>query len=131
MPLVTKIKHLVVESANRVGLLADIAATLGSVGVNIHSICCYCMGDKATFLIRVDQHAVAKKALVKGGYKVAEDTAICQELANKPGELSKVASKVAKAGVDIDFTYGTAGGRTSTLILKTHDDAKALKALRK
>ncbi len=131
MPLVTKIKHLVVESANRVGLLADIAATLESVGVNIHSICCYCMGDRATFLIRVDRHAAAKKALVKGGYRVGEDTAICHELANKPGELSKVAGKVAMAGVDIDFVYGTAGSRTSTLVLKTHDDTRALKAMRK
>ena len=131
MPVVTKIKHLVVESANRVGLLSDIAATLGSAGVNINSVCCYCMGDKATFLIRADRHATAKKALVKSGYKVGEDEAICQELANKPGELSRVAGKVAKAGVDIDFLYGTAGGRTSAVILKTHDDAKALKALRK
>jgi hypothetical protein len=131
MPHATKIKHLVVESNNRVGLLSDIAAALGGAGVNINSICCYCMGDKATFLIRADRHATAKKVLGKAGYQVGEEEAISHELTNKPGELGKIAGKVSKAGVDIDYLYGTAGSRTSTVVIKTRDDAKALKALRK
>jgi hypothetical protein len=56
---------------------------------------------------------------------------ILVELPNKPGELQKVAKKIADAGIDIDFMYATTAGSKATCILKTADDQKAIKIIRK
>jgi hypothetical protein len=53
------------------------------------------------------------------------------EVPNKPGELQKVAEKIADAGVDIEYMYATTGGSKATCIFKTADDQKAMKVIRK
>jgi len=131
MANVAKAKQLVVQGSNRVGLLADIAGAIAGAKANMSALCCYCMGDQATFLIMADKPAAAQKALIKSGYTVSESTAIRVELSNKPGELAKASAKVAGAGVDMEYVYATAAGKNSAVIIKSKDDAAALKALRK
>jgi hypothetical protein len=54
------------------------------------------------------------------------------EMPNKPGELQKVAKKIAEAGIDIEYMYGTAGkGKTPTCVFKTPDDQKAIRVINK
>lgn len=125
-----KIKQLVVQAADRVGLLADVGDVLARAKVNISGICSYSMEGRATFMIVTDSVASAKKGLARAGYEVAEETAVAVELSNKAGELAKVASKVAAAGVDLQYLYATTAGRGSLVVLKSSDDAKAIKALK-
>ena len=131
MATVAKTKQLNVQGHNRVGLLADIASALAGAKANLTAICCYCMGEQASFLIIADKHAAAKKALIKAGLAVTEDTVIRADLSNKPGELANVAGKISAAGVDMDYVYATAAGKSASVIIKSKDDASALKALRK
>ncbi len=131
MATVAKVKQLMVQGPNRIGLLAEVSAALAEAKVNLSAICCYCMGDQATFLLVPDKQAAAKKALTKAGLTVAEDSVICTELSNKPGELAKISGKVSGAGVDIDYVYATAAGKNVSVIIKSKDDAGALKALRR
>lgn len=126
-----KATQLNIQAANRVGLLTDIAGLLARSKVNIHCLCAYAMGDQATLMMIVDRHATAKKALTGAGYTVNEDAAIQLDLANKPGEMAKAAAKVSSVGIDIEYIYATAAGKTSTIVIKSRDNDGALKALRK
>ena len=54
------------------------------------------------------------------------------EIPNKVGELQKVAKKIADAGIDIYYMYGTVGtGKSSLCVFKTADDNKAIKVINK
>jgi hypothetical protein len=53
-------------------------------------------------------------------------------MANKPGELQKIAKKIADAGIDIEYMYATAGaGKTAACVFKTGDDKKAIQVINK
>ncbi len=127
-----KEKQLQFVMDDRPGLLSDIAAAIAAAKVNIVASCAYAMNGKAEFMLITDGNAKAKKAIAKMGAAVKEESVIALEMSNKPGEMQKAAQKIAAAGVNINYTYGTAfTGKTCTAILSTADDAKALKALAK
>jgi hypothetical protein len=131
MAIVAKTKQLIVQGSNRIGLLADMAGALAGAKANMNALCCYCAGDQATFMIIADKPAAAKKALIKAGFSVTEDAVIRVVLSNKSGELARASAKVAGVGVDIEYVYATAAGKNSAVIIKSKDDAAAIKALRK
>ena len=51
-------------------------------------------------------------------------------LANRPGELARLAAKLAKAKVNIEYAYGTVEDRAALLVLRVSDIKKAAKALK-
>src|SRR6266496_3572167 len=105
MAKVTKGKELAVLAPNRIGLLEEISSALAEARINILSISGYILeDDQASLLMMVDKHAAAKKVLNKlSGFRVAEDSVVCLELPNKPGEMAKVAAKIRGAGIDINY----------------------------
>jgi hypothetical protein len=127
-----KSKQLSFEVPNKVGLLAAISSAVAEAKVNISAICAYGMGKKAYFMVLTESSAKVKKVLGSLKTKVEEEDVVTVELPNKVGELGKVAKKIADAGVDILYLYGTAGaGKTSVCVLKTANDNKAIKAINK
>jgi hypothetical protein len=127
-----KSKQLSFEVPNKVGLLAAISSAVAEAKVNISAICAYGMGKKAYFMVLTENSAKVKKVLGSLKTKVEEEDVVTVELPNKVGELGKVAKKIADAGVDILYLYGTAGtGKTSICVLKTANDNKAIKAINK
>ena len=55
---------------------------------------------------------------------------ILVEMPNKPGEMQKVAQKIADAGINILYGYGSGGsGKTSFIVVKTENDKKAIKVI--
>ena len=122
-----KAKQISLTLPNRVGTLAKVSDTIAGVGANINAISA--RGDKrrAYFHILVDQHIKAKNALVKAGYDVTYEDVVLVEMPNKPGQMQKMADKLAEDGVDILYTYGSAAsGRTTFCVLKTDNDKKAI-----
>jgi len=117
---------------DRAGLLSEISTAIAKAKVNILAACAYGMEGRAYFMMLTDSNAKAKKAVGPFGVDVKEDAVISVELANRPGELQKVAKKIADAGINIDYMYGTAGpGKTSFIIFKTADDKQAIKLINK
>jgi len=119
---------------DRAGLLIEVTAALARVKANISNICAYGMGmqGEANFMLTADSNAKAKKALAPLGVKIMEHDVFAVEMPNKPGELQKAARKIADAGINITYMYGTTGeGKTSTCIFATSDDAKAIKLINK
>jgi hypothetical protein len=87
--------------------------------------------NTAFFNLITNSNAKAKKALAPLGFGIEEKDVIQVELPNKPGELQKVAKKIADAGIDIEFMYATTAGGKAACVLKTADDQKAMQVIRK
>jgi hypothetical protein len=127
-----KSKQLSFALSNRVGLLSQVSTALSDAKINMHAICAYGMGEQAYFMVVTDKNAKAKKALGKLKKNIAEEDVISVEMPNRVGALQKVAKKIADAGIDIIYMYGTAGtGKASICVFKTVDDKKAVKVINK
>jgi len=117
---------------NKVGQLSVVGDLVGSAGVNIEAILAIESGANAEFRVVTGRSAKAKKALSALGVEISEEDVILVRMANKAGRLSKAAKRLADASVNVNRAWGTSsGGKSSTLILQTSDDKKALAALGK
>ena len=126
-----KVKEIRLFMLDKIGLLSEVTTAIAKAKVNINTICAYAMENHAFFMLTTSSHAKAKKALAPLGFGIEEKDVIQVEVPNKPGELQKVAEKIADAGVDIEYMYATTGGSKATCIFKTADDQKAMKVIRK
>ncbi len=131
MAKAAKVKQLIFSLSNRVGLLADVTSALASAKINIEAICAYERGY-GYFMMVTDNNAKAKKVLLKMGADVHVEEVIMVEVPNRAGQLEKISRIVADADIDIHFVYTSVGkGKTANLILKTANDRKSLKLLKK
>ncbi len=119
-----------------IGLTAKIAAAVAAENVNILAATGYSASSErrnATFTLIVDDFANAERALERiGAEEIHESSVIMVETPNKPGALERVAKIIADAGINIYYFYATtSSGRTATSVIKTADDERAIKALRR
>ncbi len=119
-----------------IGLTAKIAAAVAAENVNILAATGYSASSErrnATFTLIVDDFAKAERALERiGAEEIHESSVIMVETPNKPGALERVAKIIADAGINIYYFYATtSSGRTATSVIKTADDERAIKALRR
>lgn len=125
-----KAKQIRFVLPNRIGLLEEVSASVSAAKVNITAVAAYEQGKTAVFMLITDSGAKAKKVLAKMGAEISEEDVMLLEMPNRVGELQKIAGKIAAVGIDIKEIYGTTGsGRTSTCVIRTGDDRKALKIL--
>jgi hypothetical protein len=130
MAKATKVKQLSFTGTTKIGLLARISAAIAEAKVNIDSIRAYESGKRAYFSFTTDSAAKAKRALAKLRIEPEEKDGIVVDMANRPGELQKVAGQLAAAGINILETYGVSGkGRTAACFFSTADDAKAARII--
>jgi hypothetical protein len=110
----------------------EITEALAKARINVEAICAYAWEElDASFMMVTDNNTKAKKVLSKMGAKVELEEVLALEVPNKVGELNKATKKIAFAGIDIYYLYGSPAKGKMTLILKTENDKKALKALAK
>jgi len=67
------------------------------------------------------------------GAVAIENDILAIEMANKPGELVKLADKLAGADINIDYAYGSSSGDakgTTTIYVRVKDPEAALGVLR-
>jgi hypothetical protein len=126
-----KMKQLSFSLPNRIGLLSELSSFLTAAKINIEAICAYGMGDEGYFMIVTDNNAKAKKVISQMGAEVKVEEVIAVEMPNKVGQMRQAAKRISDAGVDIDYVYGSPVQGKMTVIFKTADDKKALKALTK
>jgi hypothetical protein len=126
-----KLKQLSFTLPDKIGLLAEVTAFITAAKINIEAICAYGMGDEGYFMIITDNNTKAKKVIANMGAEVQTEDVIAVEVPNKMGQLQQVAKKISDAGIDISYIYGSPVKQKMTLIIKTANDKKALKALAK
>jgi len=122
-----KLKQLSFTMPNRAGLLSEVTVAVLSAKVNINTLCAYELENNAYFMLTVDSNAKAKKALAKLGIETKEEDVVAVEMSNRVGELEKVSKKIADAGININYIYGTTGtGKSSICVFKTSDNTKTI-----
>src|SRR4030042_4395984 len=127
-----KVKEIGFTMPNKVGLLSEVTTAIAGAKVNITAICAYGLEDSAYFMLATNSNAKAKKALAPLGVAIEEKDVVEVEALDKPGELQKVAKKIADAGIDIEYMYATASsGKKETCIFMTSDNKKAIKVINK
>jgi hypothetical protein len=100
-------KQLVVTLENRPGSLAQLCSELAKVAVNIQAIQAS-EGNPATPVrLLVSQMDAAKKVCERLGLKYNEESVLAILVGNRPGALGRITRKLADAGVNIDYLYGT------------------------
>lgn len=98
-------KELTVLAENKPGVLAKISGILGKNGINIEGISAQTFGEGAIIRFLTKDYSTAKKLLEQDDYNVVESDVVLLELIDRPGELSKVSSLIAKEGINIESAY--------------------------
>jgi len=128
----SKVKQISFSMPNNVGLLMEVTEALAKAKINIEALCAYAWEElEAYFMIVTDDNAKAKKVISKMGAKVEMEDVVALEVPNKVGQLHEAAKKIATSGIDIYYLYGSPAKGKMTLIFKTENDKRALKALAK
>ena len=92
---------------NRPGAMAEMGEALGAAGVSVEGGGGWVADDKATMLFLFEDGEAAKNALESAGIKVLDvREVLVQKLRQDvPGQLGKIARKMAVAGVNIEVVY--------------------------
>lgn len=126
----SKTKQISFVTPDEIGILAKVSGIIADAKVNINALSACSMQDKGYFMIVTDNNIQAKRALTNAGFQVSEENVILIEMSNRVGQMQKVASKIAAAGVNISYAYVTVGsGRSTFSIVKTNNDNRAIRAV--
>lgn len=129
MPTTTQ---LVISEQSKPGVLAQVAAVLGSAGVNIKAFSAPEVTGKGKLRIIVADVDNARTALRRAKIKFREETALILSLENKPGALKQVADSLTKARINVKCGYCTPSreGKRAIVVLTVSNTSKALLILR-
>jgi hypothetical protein len=113
-------------------MLGEIASALGEKKTNIVGIMGATEGGRGAVRMVVDKPATARKVFASRGWQASEEEVLEVTLSDTPGALGKVASKLGKAGVNIEYFYGGSAGSARKLngYFGVSDIKAALKAAR-
>src|SRR6185436_6215402 len=116
---------------NRPGTLARVCDELQKAKINIFAICTSDTGDYTVVRMVVSDTRKALLLFEEHGTLVVENDVLMIEGDNKPGSLAKIAHKLAKADINIEYAYCATApdAKKGLLILRPSDCKKALKAL--
>jgi hypothetical protein len=125
-------KQLTLWVPDQPGMLGEIASALGEKKTNIRAIMAATEGGRGAVRMVVDKPATARKVFASRGWQATDDEVVEVTLADSPGSLGRLASKLGKAGVNIEYIYaGSAGSaRKLNAYLGVSDIKAALKAAR-
>ena len=99
-----RVTQLYVTLRNRPGTLAHLSGLLYGAGINIQALMATGSGPK----LIVDNTEKAISILEQKKIPYTTEEVLAFELNNRPGEIARIAKKIASAGVNIDYIYGTA-----------------------
>jgi len=125
-----KAAQLTLSLKSRPGVLAALARTLADARVNISAISADTRVGRGRIHLVVNNPAQARRALRGAKYRATEEMAFVVRMRNKPGALARLASRLAKARVNIKSIYATAAGRSAIVVLTVGSVARARKILR-
>jgi len=120
-------KELSFVLPNRPGTIAEVLTALAKAKVNLLAI--DASGGFEYNIVRLvpENHKKAKSVLKKQGFDVGEATILCISTDDAPGALAKIAVKLGRAKINIDYLYATGGklGSPALIVLHTSDPKQA------
>ena len=125
------LKQFDVYVQNKPGELAKICEMLGSQGVNIKAIASERAANRPMIKIVTDDETTTKSALARTGIVYDMRDVIAVKMPDRPGELGKVARKLARAMVNVDSIYILSKENGMTEIAFTVDNVKKAEGILK
>ena len=124
-------KQLAIFLDNRPGTLARLADALVDADINIYAITTSDTVDHSVIRMVVSDYRKAINLFEQHNALVVEDDVLMIGGSNKPGELARIARKLAGARINIEYCYSAtpASAKKGLLILRVSNPAKALKVL--
>ena len=124
-------KQLAIFLDNRPGTLARLADALNKEKINIYAITTSDTVDHSVIRLVVSDAQKAIHLFEEHSTLVVEDDVLMIEGSNKPGELARIAHRLAGANVNIEYCYSATPpeAKKGLMIIRVSDPVKALKAL--
>jgi hypothetical protein len=118
---------------NRAGVLADLAADLGRHGICIRALTVANLVDHAVIRLVVTEPQKALHLLGERGVLALTSEVLAIDMPDRAGALADIASRLAGAGVNIEYAYGSGPAREGRAVAYMHvsDLKKARVALGK
>lgn len=126
-------KQLSVFLANKPGTLADVCDELAKAGINIFALTISDTADHSVVRMVVSDPEKALSIFEERGVLTVVSKVLAVENDNKPGALARIATRLAKAKINIEYAYlaTSPGAKIGLLIMRVDDTKKALKVLKK
>ena len=124
-------KQLAIFLDNRPGMLARVADALANARINIYAISTSDTVDHSVIRMVLSDYRKAIHVFEEHGTLVIEDDVLMIEGSNKPGELARLAQKLADARINIEYCYCAtpSEAKKGLMIMRVSNAAKALKVL--
>ncbi len=124
-------KQLAIFLDNRPGMLARVADALAEAKINIFAITTSDTVDHSVIRMVVSDYRKAIHVFEEHGTLVVEDDVVLIDASNKPGELARIAHRLADAKVNIEYCYSATpeNAKKGLMVLRVSNPAKALKIL--
>jgi len=108
-----------------------VTEALAAGPVNIKAIASEVSNERPFFRIVTNDIATTERALKNAGLEFKLYDIISIELLDRPGELAKIARRLARAGINVESVYilSTKGGKTE-MALNVSNAQKAMEALK-
>ena len=124
-------KQLAIFLDNRPGMLARVADALAEAKINIYAITTSDTVDHSVIRMVVSDYRRAVHLFEEHGTLVIEDDVLLIEGSNKPGELARLAHKLADAKINIEYCYSATPheAKKGLMVIRVSNAVKALKVL--
>ena len=124
-------KQLAIFLDNRPGMLARVADALAEAKINIYAVTTSDTIDHTVMRMVVSDYRKALLMFEEHGTLVVEDDVLLVDGINKPGELARIAHRLADAKINIEYCYCATppDSKKGLLVLRVSNPAKALKVL--
>ena len=124
-------KQLAIFLENRPGTLARVCDTFAQEKINIYAMSTSDTIDHTVMRLVVSDYRKALQLFEERGVLVVEDDVLLVEADNQPGTLARLAHKLARAKLNIEYAYCATlpDAKSGLLVLRVNDVKKALKVL--
>lgn len=122
-------KQFEISVNNRPGEIAKVTDIMATNGINIMAIASE-RCEKPIIRIVTDDDQSTRSALTKAKMKFREHDLTVLELTDRPGELSKMAKRLANAGINVESIHILGkGAKTTSIALVTDNHEKTSEIL--
>lgn len=126
-------KQLSIFMENKPGTLALVSGALAARKINILAFSISDAVDHGVVRMIVSNPVQAAHLLGEGGMMVVESDVLALDLPNKPGALARLAERLSKARLNIEYAYGSTGktGGKAQMVLKVNNVRRARRLLQR
>ena len=117
---------------NRAGVLASVASDLARHGIGIRALTIATLADHAVVRLVVSEPRKALHLFGDRGVLAVASSVLAVELSDDTGTLAAMARQLGRAGVNIEYAYGSSPGGSGRAVVYLHpsDFKKARAAFR-